>query len=117
MPSIVSNNGSGTEYSFVRLAGKVQRRGETVEEITRPGTDGQAYRLDGKRSRPSVLVGVVDLVNSSAARTLVSALQALRGTLIEVDDEWDQVNSDVMLLDVEEDGEQAMTKSVGGIHP
>lgn len=79
MPSIGSNN-------FVTLHGQIEPLGLQVESITRPGVDGHAFRRIGKRAEPSVLTGLLDVVDAAAVTAALAAYRATQGTIVTVVD-------------------------------
>jgi len=57
---------------------------QQVENITRPGVDGQAYRRRGRRGQSYQLRGVVDLVDEEAVELMRLELGRLSGPICRV---------------------------------
>jgi len=108
MPSIGSQ-------SFIGLRGAVQPFGERLEEITRAGVDGVAFRKMGKRSRPYQLVSVVDVADASAAEAEVAACKALQGTLQTVTEDNSNATEEVAVLLVDVAAVQPIATPSGGV--
>ncbi len=66
--------------TFIRLSGPLDPQGITVQEITRPGADGNAYRKMGSRGEVTTLDGLTDCLGFNAANSLVVSCKALQGT-------------------------------------
>ncbi len=111
-PSITHN---GTPYEFLSLRGEVQTPGQIVEDITRPGVDGHAWRRAGLRGRPFDLVGERDVSNASAAKSDMLAMQSMRGRVVTLYDENGSYYGEVTCLDVEKLGEKRIAGAIGGI--
>ena len=60
--------------------------GDRLEDITRPGLDGQAFVNIGKRSDPKTNISCRDFANEAAALAAVLAYELLSGTLQTVTD-------------------------------
>src|SRR4051812_35432741 len=88
-------------YPFAQLSGQIPLPAEVVEELDREGSDGQAYRLLGKKSAPAELVGLVDMISAASARVLHSSLLELVGTLITIHDAHGERYDRVMLKHVQ----------------
>jgi hypothetical protein len=64
--------------------GDLDPAGTTVEDITRPGLDGVAYRQLGSRGEVTQLTAIVDCLGSSAADAMLSSLKGLQGTIVSI---------------------------------
>ena len=67
--------------SFISMEGLPDEVGEELEEITRPNTDGHAYRELGKRSDPVWLQTVKDVADEATAHTRAATYKGYAGTL------------------------------------
>jgi len=107
-PSIGGNN-------MLDLTGAVvPATGQTVEDITRAGVDGTAYRQIGKRGPPFTMTSLVDVQTTAAAATLDGTYKALQGTLVTVVDCVGNSWSNVAVLDVSPIRIQAVTCATAG---
>jgi len=80
-------SGAISGYSFVTFTGElVPSGGITLEEITRPGVVGVAYRQVGKRGDPFTVQTLVDVASAASAQTLIRGYKALQGTVVPVID-------------------------------
>jgi hypothetical protein len=113
--SITASRGTGTEYAFLSLRGQVQRPGQTLVELSRPGVDGQAYRREGRRSSIFEMIGTVDVDSAAAAATLLSNLQTLREDLVTVKDDLAQTFTAVAVLEVSQIEQGKIAACVGGL--
>lgn len=99
--------------TFLRMAGaEALNCGWSVEDITRPGVSGHAYRYLGKRATP---VSVICQVDSAAPATLRASCLALKGTLVTVALPEGGSLTSVMVLDVEWQVPAPITKVCGGV--
>jgi hypothetical protein len=97
MPGGSITSGANT-FDFITLRGTPQSQGMIVEELPRPGVDGQAYRELGRRAEPFEMIGVRDVESDAAARHWIVALRQLQGTLVTVTDDFAITTPNVMLL-------------------
>jgi len=107
MPSIGSQ-------SFISLRGALQPFGERLEEITRAGVDGVAFRKLGKRSQPYQMMSVVDVADAAAASAEIEACKALQGTLQTVTEDNSNATEEVAVLLVEVSAVQPIATPSGG---
>lgn len=88
-------------YEFLSMIGPaLGPAAETVEDISRAGLDGHAYRKVGKRSEPVQLMTIKDVLNAAAAKTLIENYLACQGTLADVTDAHGNETTDVCVLRV-----------------
>jgi hypothetical protein len=73
---------------------------EGVETLTRPGTDGQGYRLLGKRGIDQRITTVTDLNAVTEADTFLANYRALIGTHVTVTDAVGESYSTVFVKSV-----------------
>ncbi len=111
MSAIVSDN----TYTFISLQGATQRLGQRLEEITRDGVDGHAYRKQGKRGMPFQMIGVMDCDTLSGATTTYNALKGIEGSIVSVIDDVGDSLSGVALLSVEKQSIRKVLSGVGGV--
>ena len=87
-------------YEMISIQGRPAHLGESVEEITRPGADGHAWKYQGLRSEQRQLTTVSDFASAGAARAEMAGYAALKGQLVTIVDDFGQTYTDVMILDV-----------------
>jgi hypothetical protein len=116
MPKITVD---ATDYEFTLLvAGEVDQLGELVEEITRPGIDGHAYRQLGLRAEPFDLTALVDIEDDSSTDPIqarMATYKSLQGSLCDLEDGFGETYSNLMILGVRLLSAQALVGSVGHI--
>lgn len=113
MPSI--SNGS-TTYSFITLKGEVQPIGLMLEDITRPGVNGHAFREQALHAVPFDLLGVRDVNDLNAVATTMSAMiTAYQGKIVTVVDDMGTSHANLVCLRVERVSAQKLLAAVGGV--
>lgn len=85
--------------NFAIMQGVLQPTGETVEDITRPGIHGHAFRLHGKRNPPSMVRTFADAADAAAAELLMASYRAAIGTVVTVSDSRESSIENVIVLD------------------
>jgi hypothetical protein len=115
MPGGQITPSSGGPYTFITLKGEIQSVARTVDDITRPGVDGHAYRENGKRGRIFEMFGLRDYLNHAAALAEYLNLQALQGQIVAVTDDRGGSAAAVMVLEVERLALEPMIKTAGGL--
>jgi hypothetical protein len=101
--------------TVLRLVGQLEPGdGENVQDITRAGVDGRAYRKTGKRAPPAQVTTVVDLGGSAAVKAALAAYKALQGTLVTVVTESSGTYTNVMVKSVREVDTKRVMSAVGG---
>jgi len=109
MPSIGS-------IELLTLSGAVNPgTGEQVEEITRPGVDGVAFRRIGKRGIPFRMQSVTDVSSSYNAQNHINACKALQGTVIDIEDATGRTWSNYIVLRAQPTNTQKVTGASGGL--
>jgi len=111
---IATIRAGGVDYPFIALSGVLQEPGQTVEILERDGTDGESYRLFGKHSEITDLIGTVDLATAGTMRVLAEDLAALQGSIVTIFDDNGQQYDEVMLLRVSKINQQRVGASIGG---
>lgn len=71
-------------YSFITLEGELDPPQPRLQDITRPGVDGTAYKLMGTRSNPTQLLSYTTAANAAAAGALLTAYAGLTGSLVTI---------------------------------
>lgn len=66
---------------FIRLSGELDPPGVTLEERTRAGADGVAYKQMGSRGRETTLESVADAATVAAANALVDTYKSYQSTV------------------------------------
>lgn len=87
---------------------------ERVEELTRPGTDGQAYRLLGKRGVDQQITTITDLNSVTEADTFLANYRALIGTHVTVTDAVGESYSTMFVKSVVKVRQQNTGRCTGG---
>ena len=82
------------EHRFLQLTGAINPGGgEQLEDITRPGIDGVAWRRIGKRGIPFQLRSVVNLSSADKVQTQLISYQQTQGQIVNIVDQhalsWD----------------------------
>lgn len=102
--------------TVLRLKGIIEpATGEKLQDITRPGVDGVAYRKVGKRASRTQLTTIVDLASGNV-ETEIDEYKALEGTLVTIVDEAGITWSNVAVLMVRPLPIRRVASSVGGIN-
>lgn len=99
---------------FCQLDGDVDMPGDTTAEKTRPGVDGVAYRLSGKRAGESELVGLSIVETSAEANTLITSCKALQGTLVSIV-KAEQTRTNCLIRIVDGFKRRRLGRQVGGV--
>lgn len=99
---------------FVRIDGELQGTGVSVEDITRPYTDGVAFRKIAIRPAPEEIICGRDLTNYSDLETLRGNCKDLQGELVTIQKAGISY-SNRLVLDAEIVSSQGGAIGVGGI--
>ena len=113
MPATSQIVDGSASYGFIAMRGMPQLGGQNIEEISRPGVDGAAYRLNGMRAEPFEVVGVVDVNDVSAAAVLMSNLHSLQGRIVSYYDGFGDY-FEVMVLRVSRLAQRRLIAAAGG---
>lgn len=111
----ITPSAGGGPFTFITLKGEIQSLAKVVDDVTRPGVDGHAYRENAKRGRIYEMVGLRDYLDNAAAVAEYADLMALQGTIVTVIDDRGATAQNVMVLEVERLALEPMLKSVGGL--
>jgi len=113
MPSI--SNGTST-HTFVSLKGQVQGCEMMLEEITRKGVDGNAFRQLAKHGEPFQLDGRRDCNNNADAGAVFTAMQqAYQGKVVTVVDDLGKTHANLVCLAVNRVDSFTLARAVGGV--
>jgi len=105
-----------TTVEFVKLSGQLQPFAQSVMDITRPGVDGVAFRLEGKRSEARPFEALRDVsATYGEARDLKQSVANFKGKLVTMVDEYGESIVSVFVKDVELTMDKAIGKGTGGI--
>lgn len=110
MPRIAN---SDISRDFISIAGVVNRPALVVEEITRPGIDGQAYRIIAKRGQPFAMRAVTDY--DQKPDDLVEEIMGMVGTMCEVEDDSFRSIDKLMFLQCRPIGFSPVVNAAGGV--
>ena len=103
-------------YNFIKLSGGINPgTGEQVEEITRAGVDGVAFRKIGKRGFAFEMRSVVDVADAAAAQTLVGNYKALQGSIVNIVDDTGRTWNNYIVLRVRPIQARPVTSATGGL--
>jgi len=102
----------GSQY-FVELLGDLEPQGKTLEEITRAGVDGVAFRELGDRGQKSQLLGAAIVETSAAAKTLLSTYKGMIGSTVSII-QAEQTSTNYLILDVGDFVRKQIATPVGG---
>jgi len=103
--------------TVLRLTGNLEPgTGERLQDITRAGVDGVAYRKVGKGAGRTQITTLVDLGSSSAVNSEIEAYKALQGTLVTIVTENGGSYTNVAVLNVTSLPVQKTISAVGGVN-
>ncbi len=89
--------------------------GEQVEEITRPGVDGIAFRRIGKRGFPFRLQTTLDVESSAQAKAHIISCKSLQGSVVNFTDGVGQTWNNYIVLRVTHTETRRIQTAVGGL--
>jgi hypothetical protein len=103
-------------YDFVSLKGEVNPgTGQQLQELTRSGVDGVAFRRVGRRGYPFRMYSVRDVVNEVAAQDLIHYYKEMQGQIINITDELGNDWYNVIVLNVRMQQPKYATAISGGL--
>lgn len=102
------------QFTRVDIAPNVPE--ENVEEITRQGVDGVAYRKIGKRSETLTVRAVKDVTSATQRTTLLNTAAKMRGTLVSIYDEYSTEWKNMLVQRAHEGESHPIRSAVGGIN-
>jgi hypothetical protein len=108
MPSLGS-------ISFITLKGHMALGGLQIEDISREGTDGSAYRKRQYRAEPFQMLGFRDCDTLSDAQAKFDSLVDMQGTSVSLTDDYGVTWTKTMVLDVKKVGMGKLVAAVGGV--
>ena len=100
--------------NFDRLEGDLSAQGMQVEEITRPGVRGRAFRELEKRGEPVTLSGIVCVSSQALADALLDSYKAYQGTVKSVT-KTGITRTNFLVLNVEVTERKNTSTRVGGV--
>lgn len=103
-------------YTVIDVQGGINPgTGDQLEEITRPGVNGVAYRKLGKRGLPFQLRVLVDAANAAGARTKIINFKAMQGTSVTIVDNDGNSWPNAVALNVRHLRTQKIENAVGAV--
>jgi hypothetical protein len=102
--------------SVLTMHGRVTPTAPSLEEITRPGVDGHAYKDLGKRAPVSQVVTETDVKDAAGLATHLSSAMGLVGTFVTVEHPTGKTVANVCVLACELAGTKAIGTAVGGVN-
>jgi hypothetical protein len=113
---MVSITDGTTSTNFITFKGQVQKLGMHLEDVTRPGVDGHAFRKESQKSATFQLEGRRDVDNNAAAGTLFATLKSTyQGKIVTVVDDMGTTHTNLVCLDVERVDSFTLLRAVGGV--
>jgi len=112
MPSISSDSQT---FNFITLKGEMEPLGMVVEDVTRPGVNGHAYREDARRGDVFEMVGFADYTSHTLAESSYASMKARQGKLATVTDDRNTIAQNVMILSVEKVANRPIRGNIGGL--
>jgi len=100
---------------FIRLDWPRSTQGESLRDITKPGTDGVAYQAIGKRSQPTQARTIRDVADQSAVEPFHQQCVSLKGAIVSVVTDMNETVNFVAVLDVSMLTHRKHITPVGGI--
>jgi len=114
MPTRPSLSDGSTTVTFLKCSGQLQPFAKSSADLTRPGVDGVAFRLEGKRSEASKFDAMRDTTNT-AAESLKQSVADFKGQLVTFIDDFGVTVEKVFVKDVKLVMEKAIGGATGGI--
>lgn len=103
-------------FDFVTLTGDINPGiGQQLQELTRPGVDGVAYRRIGRRGVPFQLKSTRDVATIVDAYNLVHFYKELQGEIIDMRDEREVEWFNVVVLRCEVKRPRFVSGMAGGL--
>jgi hypothetical protein len=105
----------GVVFQWISLRGEVEPLSMLLEDVSRPGVDGHAYRQEGRRGRIFQMLGTADCATLALASAAHATLKARVGNAAAVVDDYGVMTTDLMLLDAERLRISPIAGVVGGL--
>jgi len=103
-------------FDFITLDGAViPATGEQLQDITRQGVDGVAFRKVGKGSKSFTLKSMRDVATAAAAKTLTLEYKAAQATVVTVLDATGQSWTNLVVESVQVDAPKFVVSKSGGL--
>ena len=106
---------AGTTWDFLDLSGWPAPVADEIEEITRPGFDGHAFRKIGKRGTVFSMTGSRDVTDAEAI-TWSEGLRALQGKVVSVYDGLGNQYDNVVVRRATLSSQQRIRAAIGGFN-
>lgn len=104
-------------YQYITLIGALNPGGESLQEITRPGVDGHAWRKAGKRGPVFQLMAVKDVSTAADVTTLVDGMKGLQAAdPVTIYDDQGNYMTNAKILQVDHVRTQYVATPVGGVN-
>jgi hypothetical protein len=100
---------------FISITGQVQKPALMIEDLSRVGVDGSAYRKLQKTGKPFEMTGLRDCLTFTDAATQVATLRDKIGTQVTLIDNYG-ASTQAMLLDVTVLDQKKMIAAGGGVN-
>lgn len=109
-------NGQIGSQSFILFQGSPHAFGMRVEDITRPGADGNAFRQIAQRSAPYQVETLGDSTSAAGLKSLKDAYEAMKGTVVNVVDAFGNIHSNHVVLEVVPVWHKFSSCVIGGVN-
>jgi hypothetical protein len=99
---------------FFKLEGGIVGPSVTLQDVTRVGVNGVAFRQTGSRGKPFTLRGVIDVANVGVAEAVRATYESLIGSIVSITKSgvtW----AEYIVLDVTIENPQPLISAVGGV--
>lgn len=105
----------GPSFDWITLKGEGELLGMALEDVSRPGVKGHAYREDAKRAEPFWMTGSADYASLALANLAYADLKASVGKPATVLDDYGVTWLNLMLLRVDCIRKIPVRNAVGGL--
>ena len=99
---------------FIRLDGDLDAVKPMLQEVSRPGVAGRAFRQLGNKSEIVQLRSIVDVASDAAAALAIATYTAMIGTVVTVV-KANVANTNWLVLNVRVLGRYRVTTTAGGV--
>lgn len=88
-------------FEFLRMEGpQIPLLASAIEIIDRPGTDGEAFRVDALKAEELTVYTIEGVSSVNDAKSRADDYSALKGTKVTVEDDLGRSVDDVLVVDV-----------------
>jgi len=112
----IKDAANNTHY-FLSLSHAPAGQALRIERIERPGVEGATWRTHQTGVTATRMIGKVDIEDAAGTATFRQTMLNLKGTVVEVRDEAEQVHENVVVEHVQDLGMKRVLASVGGLNP